>query len=184
MVAGSTWEPDDKILKNFLDQNQTTFKLILAPHEIDSRRIQFMKDLFIDFRVICYSEMKNEDLSEYQVFIVDTIGILNKMYKYSDYSYIGGAFGSGLHNILEAAVFGVPLFFGPKFSKFKEARDLVQLEGAFSIQNDEQIIQKITLLEMRQEEYDKTCNICKKYVTKNRGAVDLIYSEVKKHINK
>lgn len=184
IVAGSTWEPDDKILKNFLDQNQTTFKLILAPHEIDSRRIQFMKDLFIDFRVICYSEMKNEDLSEYQVFIVDTIGILNKMYKYSDYSYIGGAFGSGLHNILEAAVFGVPLFFGPKFSKFKEARDLVQLEGAFSIQNDEQIIQKITLLEMRQEEYDKTCNICKKYVTKNRGAVDLIYSEVKKHINK
>lgn len=183
LVAGSTWEPDDKILKNFLDQNQGTFKLIIAPHEIHPSRIQFLKDLFIDYNLICYSEMEDENLADYQVFIIDTIGILSKIYKYSDYSYIGGAFGAGLHNILEAAVFGVPLFFGPKYQKFKEARDLVQLEGAFSILNEEQLIHKITQLEMRQEEYDKTCNICKKFVQNNVGAVDLIYSVVKDHID-
>jgi len=183
IVAGSAWEPDDKILKNFLDQNKGTFKLIIAPHEIHSGRIQSIKDLFIDYSIICYSEMGNENISDYQVFIVDTIGILSKIYKYSDYSYIGGAFGAGLHNILEAAVFGVPLFFGPKYQKFKEARDLVELEGAFSILNEEQLIQKVTLLEMRQEEYDKTCNICKKFVHNNIGAVDMIYSVVKDHID-
>ncbi len=183
LVAGSTWEPDDKILRSFLDQNHGSFKLIIAPHEIHPSRIQFLKDLFIDYNLICYSEMENENLADYQVFIIDTIGILSKIYKYSDYSYIGGAFGAGLHNILEAAVFGVPLFFGPKYQKFKEARDLVQLEGAFSILNDEQLIQKITQLEMRQEEYDKTCNICKKFVHNNIGAVDMIYSVVKDHID-
>ena len=94
--------------------------------------------------------MEKENLSDYQVFIIDTIGILSKIYKYSDYSYIGGAFGAGLHNILEAAVFGVPLFFGPKYQKFKEARDLVELEGAFTLTNGEQLIHKITRLEMLQ----------------------------------
>ncbi|HNX21705.1 MAG TPA: glycosyltransferase N-terminal domain-containing protein [Bacteroidales bacterium] len=183
LVAGSTWEPDDKILKSFLDQNKRTFKLIIAPHEIHASRIQYLKDLFFDYSIICFSEMEQEHMADYQVFIIDTIGILSKIYKYSDYSYIGGAFGAGLHNILEAAVFGVPLFFGPKYQKFKEARDLVQLEGAFSILNDEQLILKITQLEMRQEEYDKTCNICKKFVHNNIGAVDMIYSVVKDHIN-
>lgn len=183
LVAGSTWEPDDKILKSFLDQNKGTFKLIIAPHEIHASRIQYLKDLFFDYSIICFSEMEQEHMADYQVFIIDTIGILSKIYKYSDYSYIGGAFGTGLHNILESAVFGVPLFFGPKYQKFKEARDLVQLEGAFSILNDEQLILKITQLEMRQEEYDKTCNICKKFVHNNIGAVDMIYSVVKDHIN-
>lgn len=183
IVAGSTWEPDDKILKSFLDQNQGVFKIIITPHEIGPNRIQFIKDLFIDYRVISYSEFENENLSDYQVLIIDTIGMLNKIYKFSDYSYIGGAFGSGLHNILEAAVYGVPLFFGPKYSKFKEARDLLQLKGAFSISSESELIHKITQLEMLQDEYDKTCTICKSFVSNNIGAVDLIYSEAKNHFN-
>jgi 3-deoxy-D-manno-octulosonic-acid transferase len=183
MVAGSTWDPDEKILKKFYDFNIDSFKLIIAPHEIGTDRIQSIKDLFIDYRVIAYSEMENTDLSGYQVLIIDTMGMLNKIYKYGDYAYIGGAFGVGLHNILEAAVFGIPLFFGPKYQKFKEARDLVALQGAFSIVSEDQMIQKITQMEILQDEYDKTCSICESFVSKNIGAVDLICSFITKQMN-
>jgi 3-deoxy-D-manno-octulosonic-acid transferase len=183
MVAGSTWDPDEKIIKRFFDAHQKTFKLIIAPHEIGKNRIQSIKDLFIDYHVVTYTELENQDISGFQILILDTMGMLSKIYKYADYGYIGGAFGAGLHNILEAAVFGIPLFFGPKYQKFKEARDLVALEGAFSIQNEDELIQKITNMELLQDEYDKTCSICKTFVSRNIGAVDLICKHITKQLN-
>jgi len=178
LVAGSTWEPDEIVLERWYAEFQKTFQLIIAPHETDTNHIQAIKERFNSHRVICYSELQNQKLEDFQILIIDTIGMLSKIYKYSDYSYVGGAFGSGLHNILEAAVFGVPLFFGPKFQKFKEARDLVQLQGAFSLPDASELIRLISQFELHHDTYDQTCNICKKYVFDNIGAVDMIFSQI------
>lgn len=178
LVAGSTWEPDEIVLERWFAEFHKTFQLIIAPHEIDEHHIQTIKDRFKSYRIICYSEFHDQKLEDFQILIIDTIGMLSKIYKYSDYSYVGGAFGTGLHNILEAAVFGVPLFFGPKFQKFKEARDLVHLQGAFSLLYANELIHLISQFELHHDEYDKTCNICKKYVFHNIGAVDMIYSQI------
>lgn len=178
LVAGSTWEPDEIVLERWYAEFYKTFLLIIAPHEIDANHIQAIKNRFNSYRVICYSELQDQKIEEFQILIIDTIGLLSKIYKYSDYSYVGGAFGTGLHNILEAAVFGVPLFFGPKFQKFKEARDLVQLQGAFSLPDVTELIRLISQFELHHDTYDQTCNICKKYVFDNIGAVDMIYSHI------
>ena len=181
LVAGSTWEPDEIVLERWFSQFQNSFKLIIAPHEINVTHILAIKENFKSYQTICYSELEDQKVEDFQILIIDTIGMLSKIYKYSDYSYIGGAFGTGLHNILEAAVFGVPLFFGPKFQKFKEARDLVQLQGAFSLQDADELIRLISKYESQQDQYDKTCNICKQYVLQNIGAVDLIYKQIVTH---
>lgn len=178
LVAGSTWEPDEIVLERWFSQFHNSFKLIIAPHEINANHIHSIKENFKSFKVICYSDILDQKIEDFQILIIDTIGMLSKIYKYSDYSYVGGAFGSGLHNILEAAVFGVPLFFGPKYQKFKEARDLVQLQGAFSLSDANELIPLISKFESQDDAYDKTCNICKKYVFQNIGAVDLIFSQI------
>lgn len=178
LVAGSTWEPDEIVLESWISQFRQTFKLIIAPHEIDANHFQAIKERFKSYHLICYSEIQNQEIEDFEILIIDTIGMLSKIYKYSDYSYVGGAFVKGLHNILEAAVFGVPLFFGPKYQKFKEARDLVKLKGAFSIADESEFIHQFSQLELHTDQYNQTSSICKKYVLNNIGAVDLIYSHI------
>ena len=164
IVAGSTWGPDEQLLKQLLEKLPANYKLVLAPHVTDAKHIGQIKELFQEFSTICYTEKDGKDLSSYRVLVIDTIGILSKIYKYSYISYIGGAFETGLHNILEAAVFGVPLFFGPKYQKFNEAVQLVALKGAFSIISYEEMLQKCQLYASSPEAYSAVCEICKKYV--------------------
>ena len=121
--------------------------------------------------------MEGQPIEDYQVLIIDTIGLLSKIYKYSDLSYIGGAFGKGLHNILEAGVFGVPLFFGPKYSKFNEAVELVSRGGAFSIQTAEEMTTRIQQFSAQPEQYGAVCDICRTFVQENLGAVDKIMAK-------
>ncbi|MCQ2284000.1 MAG: 3-deoxy-D-manno-octulosonic acid transferase [Bacteroidales bacterium] len=175
IVAGSSWGPDEMLLAQLLVQLQG-YKLVVAPHELN-RKAEVMAT-FQNFRTMAYTEMDGCDLADYDVLVIDTIGILSKIYKYSTVSYIGGAFKTGLHNILEAGVFGVPLFFGPHYSKFNEAVMLVQQKGAFSITTAAEMLAVLQHFDSTPAYYEETCRICKQYVEDNIGAVDKIYSGI------
>lgn len=175
IVAGSTWGPDENLLAQLLPRLQG-YKLIVAPHEI-SRKADVQKT-FANFKTVLFTEATDEMLDTADVLIVDTIGMLSKIYKYSDISYIGGAFKTGLHNILEAAVFGVPLFFGPKYSHFNEAVMLVERKGAFSIRSSEEMFSILRHFEEESDTYKATCDICRQYVAENIGACDKIYKRI------
>lgn len=172
VVAGSSWGPDEQLLAEVLKQ-QPDYKLIVAPHEIN-RKAELLKT-FSSFKTICYTEIAEQDLADYDVLIIDTIGLLSKIYRYSTISYVGGAFKTGLHNILEAAVFGVPLFYGPHYDHFNEAVMLVKLNGAFSINNASEMLAVIQRFNNEPAYYENTCSICRGYVEENIGAVDAIY---------
>ena len=109
-------------------------KFIIAPHTIDHNSILKLKKS-LKKETILYSEKEGKNLSEYTVFIIDTIGLLTKIYSYADAAYVGGGFRTGLHNILEPATFGIPVVIGPVYNKFKEAVDLVNLGGCISVGN-------------------------------------------------
>lgn len=172
IVAGSTWGPDENLLAQLLPRLQG-YKLIVAPHEI-TRKSEVQKT-FAQFKTVLFTEASDEMLETADVLIVDTIGMLSKIYKYSEISYIGGAFKTGLHNILEAAVFGVPLFFGPHYSRFNEAVMLVERKGAFSVRSSEEMYDILRRFEEEPETYAATCDICRQYVAENIGACDRIY---------
>lgn len=175
IVAGSSWGPDEQLLEQVLTQLKG-YKLIIAPHEIN-RKGEVLQT-FQSFKTICYTEIEKQDLAAYDVLILDTIGMLSKIYRYSTLSYVGGAFKTGLHNILEAAVFGVPLFFGPHYDHFNEAVMLVQKQGAFSVLNAGQMLQIMHDFDEKPNFYQQTCSICKEYVEANVGAVEKICAKL------
>ena len=179
IVAGSTWPPDEQVLATVLSRLQG-YKMIVAPHEL--HRTEETLRFFNAFKVVKYSEMEGKNQAEYEVLVLDTIGMLSKVYKYSTLSYIGGAFKTGLHNILEAAVFGVPLFFGPEFRKFNEAVELVQQKGAFSITSAAEMEEIVRRFDGEPDFYEKTCAICRHYVEANIGACDKIFNHIKNSI--
>ena len=181
IVAGSTWGPDEQLLAQLL-QDFPEYKLVVAPHEIS--RTPEVKQTFAAYKTALYSSKEESNLSDAQVFIIDTIGILNRLYQYSAVSYIGGAFKTGLHNILEAAVYGKPIFFGPHYDHFNEAVNLVEQKGAFSVGSAEEMKEIITKFEQNPEYYTQTCDICQHYVAQNAGAANHIYNQIEKSIRK
>ena len=175
IVAGSTWGPDEQLLAQLL-QSFPEYKLVVAPHEIS--RTPEVKQTFAAYKTALYSSKEESDLADAQVFIIDTIGILNRLYQYSAVSYVGGAFKTGLHNILEAAVYGKPIFFGPHYDHFNEAINLVTLKGAFSVTSADEMQAIMSKFEQNPEYYAQTCDICQLYVAQNLGAVDIIYKRI------
>lgn len=180
LVAGSTWPHDEQLLQQVFPKISSQYKLILAPHVIDKAHIQSIKELFKDEKVICYTDMEGKDLSAYNVLIIDAIGFLSKVYRYADFAHIGGAFATGLHNTLEAAVFGIPLFFGPNYDHFNEAVELVNRRGAFSITKPDEMLQIIQDFSSNQEVYKQICEICQNFVQQNLGACDRIIDVIHK----
>ena len=132
VVAGSTWPPDEDILVRFINQTDRQLKWIIAPHEIHESGISRLAGQ-LQKKVQRYTSLAEKELSQTEVIIVDTIGILSSLYQYGQVAYIGGGFGKGIHNTLEAATFGLPVIFGPKYQKFQEAVDLVAEGAAFPI---------------------------------------------------
>lgn len=176
VVAGSTWRPDEELLIQFID-NQPETKFIIAPHETKKGNIERLINL-LKSPAICYSEATEQTVMNKQVLIVDTIGILSSIYKYADLAYIGGGFGVGIHNTLEAAIFGMPLVFGPNYLKFHEATSMVELGVAFPI-NDYFSFQSVldTLLSDT-EKRDLISRKCIIFTNKNMGATNIILSKV------
>ena len=139
------------------------------PHEIHHAHITEISKL-LDGKFVRYSDANSDNLKNTNCLVVDVIGILSSIYRYANVAYIGGGFGVGIHNTLEAAVYGVPVIFGPNYHKFREARDLIAIGGAFSISN-------YIILEAQIDRLlkDKTAGkIAGEYVKNNTGATDLI----------
>ncbi len=178
LVIGSSWPKDEELLIAFINETTTKCKFIIVPHNIKREQIEKFKNNCTK-KVVLYSEKENKDLSIYDVFIIDTIGILTKIYSYADIAYVGGGFGSpGVHNILEPATFGVPIIIGPNYSHFAEAIDLVNLKGCSTISNSIELNESLHNLITNASDRIKTGAICANFVQKNKGAVDRILESI------
>lgn len=176
LIAGSTWKPDEELLAEFINNHQNT-KFIIAPHEVSETNINRIHNL-LKKPAIPFSKAQISNIDTFDVLIIDTIGILSSLYQYGDAAYIGGGFGVGIHNILEAATFGLPIIFGPNYKKFKEATDLADKNGAFPITDFNELKTSLTKLIEDKSELEKASDICKKYVAKNVGSTKLIIKKV------
>ncbi len=178
IVIGSSWPKDESLLVNYINQSSDDVKFIIAPHNIKSEQIQELKNS-ISKKTVLFSEKDNIDLSNSNVFLIDTIGILTKIYSYADIAYVGGGFGNpGVHNILEPATFGVPVVIGPNYSHFAEATALVNMEGCISIQNQTQLNEAFDLLLHNEDERLEKGHICSTFVQMNKGATKTIMNHI------
>jgi 3-deoxy-D-manno-octulosonic-acid transferase len=180
LLAGSTWPPDEEML-SALPARFPELKIIIAPHEIKEERIrQLAATMKLD--VARFTRDKPASWPDKQVLILDTIGILSSVYRYADIAYIGGAFATGLHNIQEPAVNGMPVIFGPKYDKFREAVALVHDGGAYSINSSSELLELLDDLLYDTVTYNAACEVSKKYMLEQTGATEKILSGIRTYL--
>jgi 3-deoxy-D-manno-octulosonic-acid transferase len=194
-IAGSTWPQDEQLIKSLVEQNKD-WKFIIAPHEIDEGHIAQIEKLLPDAMKFSIQNQKNNGngtsnfqaptklSSAYgetaiQTIIIDNIGLLSSLYRYADLAYIGGGFGAGIHNTLEAAAFGIPILFGPNYHKFQEAKDLLELGAAISVQNQQELDSGFQKL----KDNSAAGNLGKDYVLRQKGATAAIFQEIEKYLS-
>ena len=178
IVIGSSWPKDENLLINYINNSSEDVKFIIAPHNIKSDQITNIKSQITKSTVL-FSEKNTIDLSSFNVFIIDTIGILTKIYSYADIAYVGGGFGNpGVHNILEPATFGLPIVIGPNYSHFAEATALVNLDGCISISNQNELNDAFNLLINNKDERNERGHICATFVQMNKGASEVILKHI------
>jgi 3-deoxy-D-manno-octulosonic-acid transferase len=178
IVAGSSWPKDEALITEYINSCTHDVKFIIAPHNIKPEQIEQLQNS-ITKKTILFSEKENKDLSQYEVFIIDTIGILTKIYSYADIAYVGGGFGNpGVHNILEPATFGIPIIIGPNYSHFDEATQLVNLEGCLPVTNSSEMKQLFSILIQDKDLRLKKGAICSTFAQKNKGATNRIMSQI------
>ncbi len=177
LVAGSSWEPDEDIIIPYFNDHKE-MKLILAPHVVNEAHIRrIMSALKRPAIRITQSEGKN--LQEFDCMIVDTYGMLSSIYRYGNIAYVGGGFGVGIHNVPEAAVYGVPVIIGPNHQKFREAEMLLHLGGCFEITSYDTFAMTMKLLTGNEESRQKAGNAAGNYIMSNAGAADKIFNSIK-----
>lgn len=174
ILAGSSWLADEKIIQQAV--KNLDIKLIIAPHVVGENHINEIQQLFPE--AILYSELANNDKKS-NVLIINCIGILSNLYQYCDIAYIGGGFGVGIHNTLEAATFGKPICFGTNYHKFQEAIDLINLKAAYSISNQEELKQVLETLLNNEKIYNQSAEASKDYVKTKIGACKKIIEHLK-----
>ena len=168
IVAGSTWEEDEVLLQK-LSEAHPDLKFIIAPHEVNQSHINFLEKLFPT--AVKYSTMKQNSSQKWNVLIIDSVGLLSLLYQYATITYVGGGFTrDGIHNILEAAVWRKPVFFGPNYQKYREAKDLIDAGGAFSVSNAEELKKLADQLFSNEQYLQAVSEKAKAYVTINTGA--------------
>lgn len=178
IVIGSSWPKDEAILAQYINQAPDDVKFIIAPHNIKADQISSLKSQITKSTVL-FSEKANLDLSQYNVFIIDTVGLLTKIYSYGTIAYVGGGFGNpGIHNILEPATFGIPIVIGPNYSNFAEAVELAALGGCLVISNPEELKQSLNRLLEDKNFLEEKSRICKAYIQDNKGATNTIMNIV------
>ncbi len=182
IVAGSTWPPDEELLQKAM-VHHPDLALIIAPHEVNKEHLEKLAGLFPG--ALFYSQIVDGTVpvqpGKARVLIIDNIGMLSSLYQYAFIAYVGGGFGKGIHNTLEAAVYGKPVLFGPAFQKFQEAKDLVSCGGAFVITGENVCIAVIKNLKDDEQVYIKACNCCRDYVLSNRGATQAILNYIQEN---
>jgi 3-deoxy-D-manno-octulosonic-acid transferase len=175
MVIGSSWTEDEAVFVPYINASNESCKFIIAPHNIKQPEIQKLKASIKKSTVLFSEREQHDDLSQFEVFIVDTIGILTKVYSYADIAYVGGGMGNtGLHNTLEPAVFGIPVVIGKNYSGFKEAEDLVKLGGVLSIASKATFQECIQRLVTDEVHKNKVGTINHNYVHANGNAREKI----------
>ncbi len=178
IVIGSSWPKDESLLVNYINQTNEKVKFIIAPHNIKVEQIQELRNS-ITKKTVLFSEKENTDLSNYDVLIVDTIGILTKIYSYAEIAYVGGGFGNpGIHNILEPATFGIPIIVGPNFTNFAEAVALVHQEGCVCVANQNELNDAFSNLISNEDIRHEKGHICSTFVQMNKGATNVIMKHI------
>lgn len=182
LIAGSTWKNDEELLKKTADfLISKKIKLIIAPHEIDAVHIENIQTLFPDsllYSTLSYTQEVNAD-----VLIIDNIGMLSTLYKYAWCSYVGGGLSrTGVHNVVEAAVYSKPVFFGPNYEKYREATELLAIKGAFSIIDKDELIAVLNQFVLNSSYYRETGEKAGAYVKKNEGALEVIINYIQENL--
>jgi 3-deoxy-D-manno-octulosonic-acid transferase len=175
-LAGSSWRQDEEIIARYINAHPDNMKWIFAPHEIDKANIDRIEKLF-GTSIIRFSEY-TEKSADARVLIIDNIGILSSAYRYAYIAAVGGGFGRGIHNILEAACWGIPVVFGPNHKKFREAVELIKLKGARCFNNFEEFSGIIDNWLADREDYLKSAEISRNFIKENAGATDKILTEI------
>ena len=182
LVLGSSWPEDESLLIQYLQEKTTSLKIVIAPHDIKEGHLNSLKDSLGEKHVL-YSELEGKDISDYQVLILDTIGLLTKVYSYADIAYVGGGFATGLHNTLEPAVFGIPVIIGPQYAGFNEARELVKLGGISVIDSAASFTQLIDKLIQDSSFREKMGTINTRFIEDQRGATKKIIAYITRNLN-
>jgi len=177
VVLGSSWPKDESLIFDFIN-SAVEVKFIIAPHTIGEEHINEIKKN-IHRQTVLFTEKEDKNLAEYDVIIINTIGILGKIYSYADVAYVGGGFGTaGLHNILEPAAFGVPVIIGPNHKKFPEAVALVQMGGAIAVKDKNEMEDALSSLIYNDDYRWEKGHIAGTFVSMNRGAVNIIINHI------
>lgn len=179
MVCGSTWPEDERVLIPLINKQSVNLKYIVAPHQIDAEAIdEFI--LQIDKPAIRYSKISGNDLSGYEVLVIDNIGLLTKIYAYATIAYVGGAMGqTGLHNILEPATFGIPVIIGPNHKNFPEAAALKEFGGLKVVSNTEELILSVENLLHDENLMNTMSEASQKFIKNQKGATDISVNKIK-----
>jgi 3-deoxy-D-manno-octulosonic-acid transferase len=175
-IAGSSWPADEVLIKG-LSEKLPGWKIILAPHEIGTDHLAQIESLFP--AALRFTALNEQNAGAAKTLIIDNIGLLSSIYQYANLAYIGGGFGVGIHNTLEAAAYGIPVIFGPNYNKFQEAKDLIALGAARSIDDEVSLYAAFQLFENNQ----KAGLLAKDYVFKQKGATENIYLKIKSYLN-
>ena len=177
-VAGSSWPPDENIFIPFFNEHKD-WRLLIAPHVIAEEHLKLILSLIKDKKVVRYTQTTPEEAAEADVLIIDCFGLLSSMYNYGDVAYIGGGFGVGIHNTLEAAVWNMPVIFGPNNKKFQEAQGLLKSGGGFEINTYEDFSGLMSSL-MNDETFLKQAgDKAGAFVAHLAGATDKVLASVK-----
>jgi len=179
IVCGSTWSEDEAVLIDYINKAPDDVKFIIAPHKINTSKIEsFRKN--IQKKSTLFSTKEGTNISDDKVFIIDTVGLLTKIYSQADIAYVGGGMGlTGLHNILEPATFGVPIVIGNRFEKFPEAKELNELKGLFSISNAAECSKILEKLVTDKNARIESGKIAKAFVENNKGATNKTMNYIK-----
>lgn len=171
LIAGSSWPHDEEIFIEYFNSHPG-MKLIIAPHEINDGHLEYITSL-LKRPWVRYSEREGKNPADYDCLIIDCFGLLSSIYRYGQTAYIGGGFGAGIHNVPEAAVYGIPVIFGPNYKKFKEAHDLLENKGAYTISDASGFNAVMQLLD-NEEKRKASGEAAGKYIRRNAGATERI----------
>ncbi len=169
VVIGSSWAKDEELLLEYINKSTHDVKWIIAPHNIKSDQIERLQKS-CNKKVVLFSEKENKNLADYDVFILNTVGILTKVYSYASIAYVGGGFSSGIHNVLEPATFGVPIIIGSNFQKFNEAKQLVEIGACVSVSDFETLKISLDNLITNTAERIEKGKLAARFVQDNAGA--------------
>jgi 3-deoxy-D-manno-octulosonic-acid transferase len=175
-LAGSSWWQDEEIIAKYINEKPDRMKWVFAPHEIDKANIERLEKL-LDTNVVRFSEF-TEKSAEARVLIIDNIGMLSSAYRYAYIAAVGGGFSKGIHNVLEAACWGIPVVFGPNYKKFREAIELISLKGAMCFRTAEEFSGIINNWLSDREDYLNSAGKAADYVKENAGSTDKILTKI------